>query len=234
MGLRKRCRQISCQFCRTRKLRCSREFPCSNCTSRGVPCLEPQPQPQRNPPAHRPAAEKVTTPAKHTDFLNRLERLETFLVVQNKRPESGHEPSAVQQPTARPVHTLRFHQPLQPSVQDLTNDALFLELSCLSTGLSVSRCIYQVLNFGQLEPMVDLVLARNRLSRTTSSSARALSGSSHKHRPMSFEIPVYLCVLCHYSPPNAYGYLTVKRLKRWSTSMSHISIIFTTSFTVLL
>ncbi|KAK7182325.1 hypothetical protein DPSP01_002374 [Paraphaeosphaeria sporulosa] len=31
-------RPISCKFCRTRKLRCSREAPCSNCVSRGLPC----------------------------------------------------------------------------------------------------------------------------------------------------------------------------------------------------
>lgn len=33
-----RSRPVSCQFCRSRKLRCSRQFPCPNCTSRGIPC----------------------------------------------------------------------------------------------------------------------------------------------------------------------------------------------------
>ena len=38
-------RPISCRFCRTRKLRCSREAPCSNCVSRGVHCeLEQSPE----------------------------------------------------------------------------------------------------------------------------------------------------------------------------------------------
>lgn len=31
-------RPISCKFCRTRKLRCSRDSPCSNCLSRGIAC----------------------------------------------------------------------------------------------------------------------------------------------------------------------------------------------------
>ncbi|KAF2450144.1 hypothetical protein P171DRAFT_402372 [Karstenula rhodostoma CBS 690.94] len=31
-------RPVSCKLCRTRKLRCSREAPCSNCVSRGLPC----------------------------------------------------------------------------------------------------------------------------------------------------------------------------------------------------
>ncbi|KAJ4288986.1 hypothetical protein N0V90_011328 [Kalmusia sp. IMI 367209] len=31
-------RPVSCKFCRTRKLRCSRESPCSNCLSRGIAC----------------------------------------------------------------------------------------------------------------------------------------------------------------------------------------------------
>ncbi|KAJ5579790.1 uncharacterized protein N7459_005775 [Penicillium hispanicum] len=33
-----RSRPVSCLFCRSRKLRCSRQFPCPNCTSRGIAC----------------------------------------------------------------------------------------------------------------------------------------------------------------------------------------------------
>ena len=36
-------RPVSCQFCRTRKLRCSRDSPCSNCRSRNIPCELEQP-----------------------------------------------------------------------------------------------------------------------------------------------------------------------------------------------
>lgn len=30
---------VSCESCRKRKQKCSREQPCSNCTNRGVPCV---------------------------------------------------------------------------------------------------------------------------------------------------------------------------------------------------
>lgn len=30
---------VSCQFCRTKKLKCSRESPCSNCISRNLECV---------------------------------------------------------------------------------------------------------------------------------------------------------------------------------------------------
>lgn len=33
-----RSRPVSCHFCRTKKLRCSRDFPCTNCTSREIAC----------------------------------------------------------------------------------------------------------------------------------------------------------------------------------------------------
>jgi hypothetical protein len=36
-------RPVSCRFCRTRKLRCSRGSPCSNCVSRGITCELEQP-----------------------------------------------------------------------------------------------------------------------------------------------------------------------------------------------
>ncbi|KAH7039897.1 uncharacterized protein B0I36DRAFT_3200 [Microdochium trichocladiopsis] len=45
--LHPRQRPVSCRFCRTRKLRCSREAPCSNCVSRDIHCdlVQPAPQP---------------------------------------------------------------------------------------------------------------------------------------------------------------------------------------------
>ncbi|KAG6091865.1 hypothetical protein E4U30_006235 [Claviceps sp. LM220 group G6] len=40
MGRKWRQQPIACQSCRRRKIRCSREFPCSNCTSRGIKCVQ--------------------------------------------------------------------------------------------------------------------------------------------------------------------------------------------------
>ncbi|KAF2678780.1 hypothetical protein K458DRAFT_347979 [Lentithecium fluviatile CBS 122367] len=37
-GPSSRQRPVSCSFCRTRKLRCSRDAPCTNCKSRGIEC----------------------------------------------------------------------------------------------------------------------------------------------------------------------------------------------------
>lgn len=38
VGRRWRRKPIACQFCRSRKILCSRQFPCSNCTVRGILC----------------------------------------------------------------------------------------------------------------------------------------------------------------------------------------------------
>lgn len=35
---RRRQPQVSCNFCRSKKLKCDRAQPCFNCTSRGIPC----------------------------------------------------------------------------------------------------------------------------------------------------------------------------------------------------
>ncbi|KAG5948247.1 hypothetical protein E4U59_002048 [Claviceps monticola] len=40
MGRKWRQQPIACQSCRRRKIRCSRKFPCSNCTSRGIKCIQ--------------------------------------------------------------------------------------------------------------------------------------------------------------------------------------------------
>lgn len=68
-------RPVSCQFCRRRKLRCSREAPCSNCVSRSVHCdLQDI---------------KVTNhgdsdPASQSAILDRLEKLEAMLAAAQK------------------------------------------------------------------------------------------------------------------------------------------------------
>lgn len=72
-------RPVSCQFCRKRKLRCSRTAPCSNCVSRGIICdlVQPVPQPSS-------ASSKSEDP----DIVQRLNRLETLLLAQ-KGEERG-------------------------------------------------------------------------------------------------------------------------------------------------
>lgn len=140
MGRPSRQRPISCQFCRVRKLRCSRQFPCSNCTSRGVPCREPQ-----DPlPVPRPAVRKTSSPSSaETDILSRLERLESLLAVRNKEAETAakqKEPVAASTGSSPVVvSTPSTSTPLPPKVQHLTADALFLERTCLGPKLAVSH-----------------------------------------------------------------------------------------------
>ncbi|KAH7007168.1 hypothetical protein EDB80DRAFT_455540 [Ilyonectria destructans] len=129
MGRQPRKRQISCHFCRARKLRCNREFPCSNCTSRGVPC--PEPQHAASPAAQRPSAKKAASKAGETDIQSRLERLEGLLHGLSKHLEALPEQA---QPTAvAPFEPLAPQLPLPLKVQSLTNDALRLEASCMVT-----------------------------------------------------------------------------------------------------
>lgn len=63
---------VSCQSCRSKKLRCNRVQPCSNCSARGIACtfLVP-PQRQQN-------GSSATT-SSNSELLQRIERLESLL-----------------------------------------------------------------------------------------------------------------------------------------------------------
>lgn len=142
MGRQSRQRPVSCHFCRVRKLRCSRQFPCSNCTSRGVECREPADPPPSTTCTLRTAAVTKRTspspssPSANSDVLARLERLESLLAIRNKEVEV--QSTGRQLPEPSPVVTPRSQLPLPPKLQGLTADALFLERSCLGPKLSVS------------------------------------------------------------------------------------------------
>ncbi|KAH7149751.1 hypothetical protein B0J13DRAFT_605530 [Dactylonectria estremocensis] len=142
MGRQPRQRPVSCHFCRARKLRCSRVFPCTNCTSRGLPCPEALDPPSLAQPADTQKASSVASIA-DADVLSRLERLEALLEVRNKQTEVVLP--SVDAPNQTPIPTdtvpsglvqLPLPQPLPSDVQKLTADALFLERSCLDPKLS--------------------------------------------------------------------------------------------------
>lgn len=76
--VRRRQEPISCQFCRTRKLKCDRQSPCSNCSARGVVC-------QRARPAERPHREVKQTLPDTPGILSRLEELENAVFGSNDR-----------------------------------------------------------------------------------------------------------------------------------------------------
>lgn len=169
MGRQPRQRPISCHFCRLRKLRCSRVFPCTNCASRGLPCPEPlDPQPPAQPAAVQKASTTSVASTADADVLSRLERLEALLVIRNKQSEvvlpsvdgpaqTGALPSGPQLP---------LPQPLPSDVQNLTADALFLERACLGPKLSVRPS--PTMNTW---PCYSLALPRSLYSRKALSSA---------------------------------------------------------------
>ena len=76
-GRMTRQRPVSCHFCRSRKLRCSREFPCENCSTRGINCQLEVSQPSQ------PSGEKRKRQSCEKDdpgVLARLRRLEDIVL----------------------------------------------------------------------------------------------------------------------------------------------------------
>lgn len=106
-----RSRPVSCHFCRSRKLKCSRHFPCSNCTSRGATCelypaaSLPDPQNELGRLPENP----------NTDILARLRRLEEIVIGGGKttgpveQPET-QAPSVPSPPIRQSEHPYMMHQ----------------------------------------------------------------------------------------------------------------------------
>lgn len=103
-------RPVSCYFCRSRKLRCSRESPCSNCASRGIDCgLYPREVDERSTSPQPTSTSSITrkdalyastnndtslypTPAatRSVGILGRLRRLEDLVLARHgQRNEDG-------------------------------------------------------------------------------------------------------------------------------------------------
>lgn len=94
-----RSRPVSCQFCRSRKLRCSRQFPCPNCTSRGIPC-------QVDVPSVASTGQIEETPDAlpvkfQHDVLARLSRLEE-LVIRKGEPTCATSNGTGSRPSCSP------------------------------------------------------------------------------------------------------------------------------------
>lgn len=92
-------RPVSCHFCRTRKLRCDRESPCSNCSARGVTCHLYAPDTKPDASDTPEVLEVRDVLDVHGDLtrgvLSRLERLEQVLL----RSTSTIPPSAEPRPS---------------------------------------------------------------------------------------------------------------------------------------
>ncbi|KAJ5633691.1 hypothetical protein N7528_001533 [Penicillium herquei] len=120
-----RSRPVSCLFCRSRKLRCSRKFPCPNCTSRGLSC-------QLDEPATSSSRSVETSPEAspdtfRQDVLERLRRLEEIVIEKRETPNIANE-QASQNP---PLRTWQKGNPPSATVEKLqtsTTDVDWLEL----------------------------------------------------------------------------------------------------------
>ncbi|KAJ5094249.1 hypothetical protein N7456_010110 [Penicillium angulare] len=78
-----RSRPVSCLFCRSRKLRCSRQFPCANCTSRGLSC---ELDGHRVPSTTSLEENLPDEGSSKGDILERLRRLEDIVIGQGGEP----------------------------------------------------------------------------------------------------------------------------------------------------
>lgn len=143
MGRQPRQRPISCHLCRVRKLRCSRQFPCSNCTSRGVVCQHEgvavtAAAAGSQPQVKSPAMKDMST----TDLLARLERLESLVAAQGRErtepPQSQRETPSNESERSTHPSPATVSRPVPPRLQRLTADALQLERSCSDQVLTVS------------------------------------------------------------------------------------------------
>lgn len=121
-------RPVSCRFCRSRKLRCSREAPCSNCVSRRIHCdLED---------VARPPAK--TANASESELLERIRKLEALVDGQKSgtpattgstRQNSENDDGLVQQ-TQKTI--------IDPQNEHLDNDVAWLESIFHGQKLAVS------------------------------------------------------------------------------------------------
>ncbi|KAF1999678.1 hypothetical protein P154DRAFT_523214 [Amniculicola lignicola CBS 123094] len=111
---------VSCRFCRTRKLRCSREAPCSNCVSRGISCELEAPV----PPLPKQS---------EWELQERLRKLEELLVTKNRRPEDTKNAPQWDTPQNPPdIREASFEE-------NLNLDVIWLESVCAEFGPSESK-----------------------------------------------------------------------------------------------
>ena len=79
---------VSCHFCRSRKLRCGREHPCSNCLTRGIECQRIQVPRTSWTPAPTPSEPTTASPSKsssESQLLQRIEVLEQTVALHSAR-----------------------------------------------------------------------------------------------------------------------------------------------------
>jgi Fungal Zn(2)-Cys(6) binuclear cluster domain len=115
-------RPVSCRFCRSRKLRCSREAPCSNCVSRGIRCEVEYPV-GPSPGTSEP------------EIVERIRKLEES--VENQKPQQNE--NVKQHSESSDTHAQQAHRStLSPQIEHLDNDVAWLESIYSGQDLSVN------------------------------------------------------------------------------------------------
>jgi hypothetical protein len=124
-------RPVSCGFCRRRKLRCSRDAPCSNCVSRGVSCdLE----------------DNIQQTASHSDefsqseILERLRRLEQLLAAQQPMPTGVQNHAPASKNASSDTCSTPAPANLASQIQSLGQDVALLESIYLSDQIPKVGC----------------------------------------------------------------------------------------------
>ncbi|KAJ8058966.1 hypothetical protein OCU04_011950 [Sclerotinia nivalis] len=128
---------VSCQFCRARKLKCDRKFPCSNCHSRKLSCISAATH--ADPPSTRSDASVSKGPSSQgIEELNvRIRRLEELLT-KNVTPPSGstHTSSVIP----------RQETPAEDA--EITNTASWLESDAFEHRNLHASTNYDLLSYG--------------------------------------------------------------------------------------
>ena len=120
-------RPVSCRFCRSRKLRCSRESPCSNCISRGIRCELEYPVESASP---SPTASKL-------ELLERIRKLEELV----EKKESQHDEGVKQHSKSSNIHVQQTDHTPSPHTERLDDDVAWLESIYNGQCLSVNSMI---------------------------------------------------------------------------------------------
>lgn len=125
-------RPVSCRFCRSRKLRCSREAPCSNCVSRRIHCdLEDVVRPPTG-----------TANSSESELLERIRKLEEL--VESQKPsdnESVKQSSKQSSENGEPYTPQAPKSTTLPQTDHLDNDVAWLESIYHGHTLQVEICV---------------------------------------------------------------------------------------------
>ncbi|KAL2063343.1 hypothetical protein VTL71DRAFT_5148 [Oculimacula yallundae] len=144
-------RPVSCLFCRSRKLRCTRDFPCSNCVERSIPCqLRVAPSATvLVPPSPN------TSGISQTEILQRLERLEEIIRYQNLDSYQGSSRQKLLTPSSNHVIQCASNPvKLQPLAADIAGlEKVYIEGSFTKNSLAPDSIIFMVCTIRQVPNM---------------------------------------------------------------------------------